>query len=110
MGRKWTDGAGSKKNLQNRIELGDDVIAEPALPIWLFCRAMTTGLELADVDLEENLPEWVRRCSFVIETGSQKQDRRVATHRSYACSRNNFWSRGFCLFAECIRSLKRAGY
>ena len=58
MGRKWTDGAGSKKNLQIRIELGDDVIAEPALPIWLFCRAMTTGLELADVDLEDNLPGW----------------------------------------------------
>ena len=57
MGRKWTDGAGSKKDPQNRIELGDDVIAEPVLPIRLFCRTMATGLELADVDREDNLPE-----------------------------------------------------
>jgi hypothetical protein len=58
MGRKWTNGAGSKKDPQNRNELSDDVIAEPVLPIRLFCRAMATGLELADVDLEDNLPGW----------------------------------------------------
>jgi hypothetical protein len=28
------------------------------LPIRLFCRAMATGLELADVNLEDNLPGW----------------------------------------------------
>ncbi len=58
MGRKWTDGAGSKKDPQNRNELSDDVIAEPALPIRLFSRAMATGLELADMNLEDNLPGW----------------------------------------------------
>ena len=57
MGRKWMGRAGSKKDLQNRNELSDDVIAEPMLPIRLICRAMATGLELADVNLEDNLPE-----------------------------------------------------
>ena len=58
MGRKWTDGAGSKKYPQNRNEFSDDVIAEPALSTRLFSRAMATGLELADMNLEDNLPEW----------------------------------------------------
>lgn len=49
-------GASSKKNLQNRNELSDDVIAEPVLSIRLFCRAMATGLALADAKLEGNLP------------------------------------------------------
>ena len=30
MGRKWANGAGSKKDPHNRNELSDDVIAEPA--------------------------------------------------------------------------------
>ena len=51
-------GAGSKKNLQSWTEHDDDAITEPVLPIRLFCRAMATGLALADAKLEGNLPGW----------------------------------------------------